>query len=218
MMKRLVDLCLAAIGLVVLAPVFGLIAFIVKLGDGGPIFFVQTRVGLGGKFFKIVKFRSMIVRKGAAGSSLTVGADQRITPVGEYLRRFKLDELPQLWNVLCGVMSFVGPRPEVPMFVMNYSPSGREVLKLKPGITDPASFAFFDESEVLSRVADPEAFYREYIMVEKIRINLEYASRATLRTDLVLILATVARAFGFHLDIFTWLKIMPPNLPVSQNS
>lgn len=218
MIKRGVDFCLALVGLVVLAPAFALIALWVKLGDGGPVFFTQTRVGLGGQFFKIIKFRSMIVRAGAPGSSLTVGADRRITPVGEYLRRLKLDELPQLFNVLGGSMSLVGPRPEVPMFVMNYSASGREVLKLKPGITDPASFAFFDESEILSRVADPEAFYREHIMVEKIRINLDYAGKATLRTDLVLILATVARAFGFHLDIFSWLKIVPPILPVKENA
>lgn len=216
MIKRLVDIILALVGLVILAPVLIVMAVIIKFYDSGPVFFVHTRIGRGGKPFRMFKFRSMIENAEEQGASITVGNDSRITPLGHFLRRYKLDELPQLLNVLNGSMSLVGPRPEVPKFVNAYTEAQRGVLKLKPGITDPASFAFFDESQLLSRVADPERFYRDQIMAEKIRINMDYSEQACLVKDLILIFATVFRAVGLRLDIFTWFGIALPNVKVRE--
>lgn len=162
------------------------------------------------------KFRTMKPQAEAGEILLTVGRDARITPMGHFMRRYKLDELPQLFNVLANKMSLVGPRPEVAKFVEAYSPAQRAVLALKPGVTDPASFAFFDESELLSRKADPERFYRDVLMGEKIRINLEYAAKATAFTDVVLIFATVGRVLGLKPDIFAWLKIALPKAQVRE--
>jgi lipopolysaccharide/colanic/teichoic acid biosynthesis glycosyltransferase len=212
MIKRGADLLFASVGLGVLSPLFALIALAIKFHDGGPIFFRQERVGREGRPFTIFKFRSMAQGAEKRGAAITVGMDSRITPLGHILRRYKLDELPQLLNVVRGEMSLVGPRPEVAKFVKLYSADQAAVLKLQPGITDPASFAFFDEAETLSRVADPERFYIEQLMVEKIRINLDYARKANFYTDLILILATLGRAVGLHFDIFSWLKIDLPNL------
>jgi lipopolysaccharide/colanic/teichoic acid biosynthesis glycosyltransferase len=209
-MKRLFDFVFAVVGLVILSPLLLLIAALVKFYDGGPVFFIQERIGWRGRPFRMWKFRTM--RTEPSGVELTVGADPRITPVGRWLRRFKVDEFPQLWNVARGEMSLVGPRPEVARFVEAYTPAQRAVLELRPGITDPASFAFFDESELLGRVADPERFYRDQLMAEKIRINQDYAKRANLGTDIVLILATLARAAGLRFDIFGWLRIELPRL------
>ncbi len=209
MIKRIFDFICSGCGLVMLAPFFAVIAVLIKREDGGPVFYRQSRVGLNGRPFFMLKFRSMIVNADR-GSALTVGADSRITPVGGFLRRLKLDELPQLINVFCGEMSLVGPRPEVARYVEAYSPDQREVLRLKPGITDPASFAFFDESELLGQAADPEVFYIQQLMPEKIRINLAYGARANLFTDLLLIFATVGRIFGVKLDIFSFLKLESP--------
>jgi lipopolysaccharide/colanic/teichoic acid biosynthesis glycosyltransferase len=211
MMKRAVDFVMSLLGLVILSPFFAVIALLVKIHDRGPVFFVQTRVGQGGRPFRMFKFRSMTMGSDK-GAALTVGQDPRITPVGHFLRRGKIDELPQLINVLRGEMSLVGPRPEIEKFVACYSTDQREVLRLKPGITDPASFAFFDESDLLSQVADPERFYQDQLMGEKIRINLDYAERANLLTDTLLILATVGRMFGVKLNVFSWLKIELPKV------
>jgi lipopolysaccharide/colanic/teichoic acid biosynthesis glycosyltransferase len=212
MIKRLLDFTASALGLVILSPVFLLLALLIKFHDGGPVFFAQRRMGRGGKSFRMLKFRSMIVDAAQKGPQLTVGADRRITPVGRVLRATKLDELPQLWNVMRGEMSLVGPRPEVEAYVRLYTEEQQRVLHLKPGITDPASFAFFDESKLLAQAADPERFYREQLMGEKIRINLEYARRANVITDVILILATIVKAFGLHADIFKWFKIRAPSL------
>jgi lipopolysaccharide/colanic/teichoic acid biosynthesis glycosyltransferase len=209
-MKRAFDNVFSLLGLCVLSPLFLLIAAMVKFQDGGPVLFVQERIGWKGRPFRMFKFRTMIVNAG--GRDLTVGEDSRITAIGRVLRKFKLDEFPQLWNVLRGEMSFVGPRPEIVKYVSLYTEAQRKVLGLRPGITDPASFAFFDESELLGRAADPERFYREQLMAEKIRINLEYAARANYGTDILLIVATVARAAGLKLDIFGWLRIEMPKL------
>jgi lipopolysaccharide/colanic/teichoic acid biosynthesis glycosyltransferase len=211
-MKRLSDVLLSALGLVILSPLFAVIAVLVKTYDGGPVFFRQLRVGQGGHPFCILKFRSMVTNADK-GASLTVGQDARITPVGKYLRRYKIDELPQLWNVIRGEMSLVGPRPEITKFVDAYSLAQKEVLRLKPGITDPASFAFYDESELLAGKADPERFYRDHLMGEKIRINLDYAAKASFATDLLLIVATVGRMAGVKLDVFGHLKIEMPKVP-----
>lgn len=210
-MKRATDLTFSIFGLVILSPLFLFIAAAIKLSDRGPVFYRQARVGRGGRPFFMLKFRSMI--NGAdRGSALTIGGDSRITRVGAVIRRCKIDELPQLWNVFAGEMSLVGPRPEVARYVDCYSPEQRKVLDLNPGITDPSSFAFFDESELLSRAEDPERFYVERLMPEKIRINLDYGKRAGFFSDLLLIVATVLRMVGLRLDIFRILAMELPRV------
>jgi len=191
--KRLFDVVASAIGLLVLWPVFLVIAALIKLEDGGPVFYRQERIGYKGRPFKIWKFRTMVVNADKLGKPLTVGRDPRITRVGYWLRKFKLDELPQLLNVLLGEMSLVGPRPEVPQYVALYTPEQRRVLDLVPGITDPASIKFANEAELLAEASDPEKFYIEHIMPTKIRLNMEYASHATLWSDILVILKTLVR-------------------------
>ncbi|UDF37405.1 UNVERIFIED_ORG: sugar transferase [Shinella sp. XGS7] len=190
MAKRAFDLLLSALGLLLLAPVLLLIALWVKLDSPGPVFFRQERVGRFGRPFFIHKFRTMRVDN--AGLQITVGVDPRITRAGHFLRAAKLDELPQLWDVLRGAMSLVGPRPEVPRYVALYPPKLREiVLSVRPGITDPASLSFRNESELLAAAADPEREYVEVVMPTKLRLAAAYVRRATLRTDLRVILATL---------------------------
>lgn len=212
-MKRTFDFLAAGMGLILLSPLMVLVAILTRFYDGGAALFIQERIGLDGRIFRMFKFRSMVVGGPGKGSAITVGGDSRITPLGHWLRKCKLDELPQLWNVFRGEMSLVGPRPEVPQYVALYTSEQRAVLSLRPGITDPASLAFFDESELLARSSNPERFYREHIMPEKIRLNLEYASRANLVTDILLILATILRAlFGIKMDVLAWLRIDPPKI------
>jgi lipopolysaccharide/colanic/teichoic acid biosynthesis glycosyltransferase len=182
----------SAAGLVLLTPVFLIIAALIKLEGHGPVFFRQDRVGRGGRTFRIWKFRTMRADAEQRGGPLTVGEDPRITEVGQVLRRFKLDELPQLFNVLAGEMSLVGPRPEVARYVARYDETQRPVLELVPGITDPASIAFRDEAAMLAGYPDAEAAYLQVVMPAKIRLNLEYAGRATLGSDVALILRTIA--------------------------
>lgn len=190
MAKRAFDLLLSALGLLLLAPVLLLIALWVKLDSPGPVLFRQERVGRFGRPFFIHKFRTMRVDN--AGLQITVGVDPRITRAGHFLRAAKLDELPQLWDVLRGAMSLVGPRPEVPRYVALYPPKLREiVLSVRPGITDPASLSFRNESELLAAAADPEREYVEVVMPTKLRLAAAYVRRATLRTDLRVILATL---------------------------
>lgn len=191
--KRAFDLFWTILGLPLLLPLFGLIAVLIKLEDGGPVFFRQERVGYKGRRFRIWKFRTMVVDAEKQGLLLTVGDDPRITRVGAWLRRLKLDELPQLFNVLAGEMSLVGPRPEVPAYVAYYTPEQRQVLNLMPGITDPASIQYRNESERLACAPNAEQTYIEQVMPEKIRMNLEYAQRATLWSDFLVILQTLAR-------------------------
>ncbi|HET6518817.1 MAG TPA: sugar transferase [Geminicoccaceae bacterium] len=190
--KRALDLLGASAGLLLLlAPAALAVALAVKLDDGGPVFFRQTRIGRHGVPFRIWKFRTMVVDAGRRGGPLTVGRDPRVTRVGRVLRRTKLDELPQLLNVLAGGMSLVGPRPELPEYVRLYTPGQRRVLDLMPGMTDPASIAFRHEADLLARAADPERFYVERIMPEKIRLNLAHAARGGgVPSDLRVILAT----------------------------
>lgn len=191
--KRLVDLVIAIPGVIALGPVFAIAAAAVKLESHGPVLFRQERIGKDGHPFRILKFRSMVVDAEQRGPPLTSGGDPRITRVGRWLRATKVDELPQLLNVIAGEMSLVGPRPEVSKYVELYSESQRRVLVLVPGITDPASIRFSDESSLLASFADPERAYVEQIMPEKIRLNLEYAANATWRSDLQVILATVLK-------------------------
>jgi lipopolysaccharide/colanic/teichoic acid biosynthesis glycosyltransferase len=192
-MKRTFDLLIAATGLVAVAPLLAGIAVCIWISDGAPVFYRQWRVGRDGRPFRIWKFRTMVRNADRLGGELTVGRDPRITRVGSWLRKTKLDELPQLWNVVTGEMSLVGPRPEVSSYVDQYTSEQRAVLRLTPGITDPASVQFFDESELLGTAESPEQVYVDVIMPEKIRLNLAYAQRASLRTDVGVILATIKR-------------------------
>lgn len=189
--NRALDLTATVPGLLVLAPVLGVLALLVKLEDGGPVFFRQTRVGRGGRPFLIWKFRTMVVDAERLGRAITVGEDPRITRVGRWLRRTKADEFPQLLNVLVGEMSLVGPRPEVPCYVDLYTEDQQRVLALRPGITDPASLKYRDEAALLAAQADPDAFYVAQVMPDKIQVNLDYAAQATLGSDLGLIFRTL---------------------------
>jgi lipopolysaccharide/colanic/teichoic acid biosynthesis glycosyltransferase len=180
--KRLFDFCVALLALVLLSPLMLAVALWIKLDSPGPVFFRQERVGQHGRLFDIHKFRSM--RAGATGLPLTVGADARITRAGTFLRRSRLDELPQLIDVLQGRMSLVGPRPEVPRYVAHYPAHLRErVLSVRPGITDPASLQFLDEASLLARAADPERAYIEEVLPIKLQHALDYVQRASLITD-----------------------------------
>lgn len=192
MAKRLFDLALAALGLLLLSPLLLLVAAAVKLDSPGPVFFRQERVGRHGVPFRIHKFRSMRVDAETVGPQVTVGLDPRITRVGHWLRGRRFDELPQLIDVLLGDMSLVGPRPEVPRYVAHYPAALRaQVLSVRPGITDPASLAFIDEAGLLASADDPEREYVQTILPRKLARQAEYAARATLASDLVVIARTL---------------------------
>lgn len=190
--KRLEDIVVAAVGIVILAPVFAVIAIAIRLEDGGPVFYRQVRVGRAGRRFEIEKFRSMIPAPKGAGSPLTIAGDPRVTRVGAFLRRAKLDELPQLFNVLQGEMSLFGPRPEAPDLMLHYSRSQRKIMvSVRPGMTDYASVLLRDESEVLARAPDPARFYRERIMPLKCELCARYVSDMGTLTDMRIVLATI---------------------------
>jgi lipopolysaccharide/colanic/teichoic acid biosynthesis glycosyltransferase len=190
-MKRLFDILASIVGLAVLSPVFVLIAVAIKLDSYGPVFFRQERVGFRGKLFRIWKFRTMSERAASLGPEVTIASDNRITRMGAVLRNTKLDEIPQLINVIRGNMSLVGPRPETFGFITNLSEDELEVLKFKPGITDPASIKFRNEASVLNQASDPVAYYKDTVLPEKIHINLAYQERATFFTDLSVIIQTL---------------------------
>lgn len=193
MLKRLLDILLSALGLALLALPLLAIALWVKLDSRGPVLFRQQRVGRFGRPFMIHKFRTMALDAPARGPQITVGADPRITRAGQVLRRSKLDELPQLWDVLRGAMSLVGPRPEVPKYVALYPDEMRELLlSVRPGITDLASLQYRDESAVLAAAADPERAYVEQVLPAKLALSSRYVREATLLGDLRLILATLS--------------------------
>ena len=197
--KRAFDVAASGLGLVLLSPLFVVVAIWVRLDSRGPVFFRQERVGRGGALFRIHKFRTMIDdASGAAGGPLlTVGADPRITRAGAFLRRTKIDELPQLIDVLAGDMSLVGPRPELPRYVATYPPALRDkVLSVRPGITDFASIEFRDESTLLARAADPEREYREVVLPAKLKLAAAYVDHATLGTDLRVIGRTLKALFA----------------------
>lgn len=194
--KRAFDLVGALAGLVVLWPLFLLVALAIKLDDGGSVFFRQARVGWHGRTFRLWKFRTMVPDAERRGAQLTVGRDPRVTRVGYWLRRWKLDELPQLLNVVTGEMSLVGPRPEVPRYVALYTEAQRRVLEVRPGITDPASIEYCDESELLALADDPERLYLEELVPRKLQMNLEYAREATVWRDVGTIVRTLARVAG----------------------
>ena len=190
MMKRLFDIVASGLGLIVLSPLFLILAIWIKLDSKGPVFYRQVRVGYKNKDFRIFKFRSM--RVGAdKGSLVTIGGrDPRVTKSGYWIRKFKLDELPQLINVFIGDMSLVGPRPEVRHYVDYWTPEQMHVLDVRPGITDPASIKFRNENELMEQAEDPEKYYIEVIMQEKIILYLEYVEKHSFWYDLGLILKT----------------------------
>jgi lipopolysaccharide/colanic/teichoic acid biosynthesis glycosyltransferase len=189
--KRVFDLVAASLGLLLLSPLFLAVAVAIRRSSPGPVFFRQVRVGRAGVPFSMFKFRTMRPDAERVGGQLTVGADPRITPIGHTLRRYKLDEFPQLINVVLGDMSLVGPRPEVPRYVALYDERQRRVLDVRPGITDPASIAYRDENALLANAADPEAIYVAEVMPAKLEINLAYLERRSLLRDIGVILQTL---------------------------
>jgi|CXWL01.1.fsa_nt_gi lipopolysaccharide/colanic/teichoic acid biosynthesis glycosyltransferase len=191
MSKRIFDVIAALAGLLLLAPLFLLVGLWIKLDSRGPVFFRQPRVGKNGVMFDIVKFRTMYDE--AHDSLLTVGHDKRITPAGRFLRRHKLDEFPQLFNVVAGTMSLVGPRPEVPRYVECYPADVRSVvLSVAPGITDWASIYYKEENSLLSRSSNPEAAYLETILPAKLKYNLRYVNERSFWNDVRIIFTTLA--------------------------
>ena len=193
-MKFLFDRIMALIGLLFLWPVLLIVAILIKIKmPGGPAFFTQKRVGRNGKLFTMYKFRSMTVSH--SGSSISVAGESRITPLGAVLRKYKLDELPELWNVLIGDMSFVGPRPDVPGYADNLEGEDRLILKLRPGITGPASLKYANEEEILAQVQDPVKYNDEVIFPDKVKINLDYYYNHTFIGDIKLIFQTVFRSY-----------------------
>ena len=190
MLKRFFDIVASALGLIVLSPLLLVVAIWVKLDSEGPVFFRQVRVGRYNKDFRIFKFRSMRVGSDK-GSQVTIGGrDPRVTRSGYFIRKFKIDELPQLINVLVGDMSLVGPRPEVRHYVDYWTPEQMRVLDVRPGITDPASIRFRNENELLAKAKNPEKYYVEVIMPQKIKLYLDYVNQASFWYDLKLILQT----------------------------
>ncbi len=189
--KRAMDIVLSACALAVLWPLLLLIALAIWIDDPGPVFYRQVRVGRNGKTFRIFKFRSMVMDADKKGLAITVGRDSRITRVGAVLRKTKLDELAQLLNVFLGQMSFVGPRPEVPKYVELYTPYQRQVLLVRPGITDYASIAYRNENDLLAGAPNPEAMYIEQIMPDKIELNMKYLREISPLADIRLILKTI---------------------------
>ena len=181
---------MALVGLLVLWPVLLVVAILVRIKmPGGPVIFKQKRVGRNGRLFTMYKFRSMTV--GHGGSSVSVAGESRITPLGAKLRHYKLDELPELWNVLIGDMSFVGPRPDVPGYADQLKGKDREVLKLRPGITGPASLKYRDEEDLLANQTDPQRYNDEVIFPDKVRINLYYLHHYSFIKDIEMIFCTV---------------------------
>ena len=188
--KWIFDRLAALVGLLLLWPLLLVVAIIIRIKmPGGPAIFRQKRVGRHGRLFTMYKFRSMTV--GHGGSSVSVAGESRITPLGAVLRKYKLDELPELWNVFVGDMSFVGPRPDVPGYADLLSGKDREVLSLRPGITGPASLKYRDEEELLAKQADPQAYNDTVIFPDKVRINLYYLNHYSFIKDLQMIICTV---------------------------
>ena len=194
MIKYLFDRSMALIGLICLWPVLLVVAILIKVKmPGGPVLFTQHRIGKDGKLFTMYKFRSMMVSH--SGSSVSVKGESRITPLGAVLRKYKLDELPELWNVLIGDMSFVGPRPDVPGYADSLQGEDRLILKLRPGITGPASLKYANEEEILATVNDPIKYNDEIIFPDKVRINLNYYYHHTFLGDIKLIFQTIFRSY-----------------------
>ena len=192
MIKRIFDIVFSFAGLIILSPVYIVIAIFIKLDSKGPVLYKQTRVGRNNKDFKLLKFRTMNPDSDSKGLLTVGGRDPRITKTGYYLRKFKLDEFPQLINVLYGEMSFVGPRPEVRKYVDLYTEDQKKVLDVSPGITDVASIKYKNENDLLEKAEDPEKYYIEKIMPDKIKLNLEYINERSFFKDFKVILRTLS--------------------------
>ncbi|MGO9125741.1 MAG: sugar transferase [Terriglobales bacterium] len=188
--KRGLDRAVSGMALLLLSPLLLIVAVCTKALSRGPVLFCQERVGKKGLRFSIVKFRTMIPDASAMGPPITVGGDSRVTSVGAVLRKYKLDELPQLWNVFKGEMSLVGPRPELPAYVALYTASQMRVLSVRPGITDPASIAYRHEESALAQEHNPERYYREQLLPKKLALSLRYIDALSLRTDLSILYQT----------------------------
>lgn len=196
MLKRLFDILFSFFGLMLLSPFLLIIALIIKLTSKGPVFFKQERIGLNGKPFKLYKYRSMRVDAEKSGQLTVGGRDPRITGIGYFIRRFKIDEFPQFINILKGEMSFVGPRPEVRRYVELYNEEQRRVLEVRPGLTDYASIKYIDENEILGASDDPEKTYIEEVMPDKLKLNLKYIDEVGIVADIKLIFKTVFKIFS----------------------
>lgn len=193
--KRWFDAVSSFVGLVALAPLLAICGVLVKCSSPGPILFVQERVGQGGRIFRIWKFRSMFVGAEQAGPGVTVAGDSRLTRVGAVLRGLKIDELPQLWNVLVGEMSLVGPRPELRHYAERYTPEQQRVLTVRPGVTGPASLKYRNKEEVLGQSPEPEKFYRKVVLPDKLALDLAYIEKMSFSYDLYLIARTLVSIF-----------------------
>jgi lipopolysaccharide/colanic/teichoic acid biosynthesis glycosyltransferase len=198
MVKRVFDIVMALAGLVLLSPLLLVTAILIKLDSSGPIFFRQERMGKGFQPFFIFKFRTMVEGASQKGGSITFGGDPRITRVGQFLRKTKIDELPQLINVLKGDMSFVGPRPELRQFVDLFQRDYEEILSVRPGITDLASLKYRDEAHVLGEAENPEEEYIQHVLPDKIRLAKDYLQRSSLHFDLKLIGQTLFKLFDYR--------------------
>lgn len=199
--KRFFDIVVSLLGILVTSPILLVVSLLIKLTSKGPVFYKQERIGKGEKPFFILKFRTMVVNADQQGLKITVGGDKRITGVGKVLRKTKLDELPQLFNVLFGQMSLVGPRPEVAEYVNLYTEEQRKVLSVRPGITDYASVCFRNENEILAEAEDPQKEYIEHIMPLKLRYNAKYIEEMGVFTDLKIIFLTIYVIFGGEVKI-----------------
>jgi lipopolysaccharide/colanic/teichoic acid biosynthesis glycosyltransferase len=193
--KRILDVIGSFLGLLFLLPVFLIVGCCIKFSSPGTVFFRQTRIGMNGRPFRIAKFRSMVMIQDPQAPGLTRLGDRRITSVGRILRKYKIDELPQLWNVLRGNMSLVGPRPELPIYTACYTPHQSRVLSVRPGITDPASLFYRNEELLLQKCPDPERFYRETVLPHKLALNLDYIENVSLASDVMLIISTTKSMF-----------------------
>jgi lipopolysaccharide/colanic/teichoic acid biosynthesis glycosyltransferase len=189
--KRIFDFIASLIGLILLSPFLVIIGVLVKISDKGPVFYRSKRVGQNFKPFYLLKFRTMVVNAEELGPSITKGGDQRITKIGKFLRKYKLDELPQLWNVVKGELSLVGPRPEVEKYISFYKDDYKEILKIKPGITDYAAIKFKNEEEILAKFEDVEKAYIENVLPAKIKLYKTYLNEIGFLTDLKIIFKTL---------------------------
>lgn len=213
MPKRLLDIALSLLGLVCLLPFLLLCAVLVKFSSQGPIIFVQQRIGRAFRPFRILKFRTMVHDAPKLGAVITVGEDPRITPIGRILRKTKMDELPQLVNVLTGDMSLVGPRPEAPKYVDMFREDYAEILQVRPGITDLASIKYRDEAAILAETGDPEEAYVRVVLPEKIRLAKEYVRRRSFWFDLYLVFLTIAKIVS---DGFIAAGVRPIDAPPAE--
>tara|TARA_B100001250_G_C19606196_1_gene702875 strand:- start:119 stop:706 length:588 start_codon:yes stop_codon:yes gene_type:complete len=192
MMKRIFDVFFGVLGLIILSPVLLFLAIIIKLNSKGSVFFIQERIGKDGKVFRIIKFRTMFVLN-SINSTISFKGDPRVTPVGVFLRKYKLDELPELLNVVLGTMSLVGPRPDVAGYADKLVGDDRKILRLRPGITGPASLKYSNEEVILAKQVDPKTYNDEVIYPDKVRINLDYLNNQSIWLDIKIIFATIFR-------------------------